>query len=54
MRYKMLLFGAKLDTNHPFVLAGDFFGNLADVDIVYYHMLQKGKFLDIPGSFWCS
>ena len=28
MRYKILLFGAKLNTNNPFALAGDFFGKL--------------------------
>ena len=27
MRYNILLFGAKLNTNHPFALAGDFFKN---------------------------
>ena len=36
MRHKMLLFGAKLDTNHPFALAGDFFEKLTDVNFVYF------------------
>ena len=35
-KYKMLLFGAKLDTNHPFALAGDFFEKLTDVNFVYF------------------
>ena len=36
MRYKILVFGAKLDTNHPFALAGDFFEKLTDVNFVYF------------------
>ena len=36
MRYKILLFGGKLDTNHPFALAGDFFEKLTDVNFVYF------------------
>ena len=36
MRYKILLFGAKLDTDHPFALAGDFFEKLTDVNSVYF------------------
>ena len=36
MRYKILLFGAKLDTNHPTALAGDFFEKLTDVNFVYF------------------
>ena len=36
MRYKILLFGAKLDTNHPFALAGDFFEKLTNVNFVYF------------------
>ena len=35
-KYKLLLFGAKLDTNHPFALAGDFFEKLTDVNFVYF------------------
>ena len=35
-KYKMLLFGAKLDTNYPFALAGDFFEKLTDVNFVYF------------------
>ena len=36
MRYKILLFGGKLDTNHPFALAGVFFDKLTDVNFVYF------------------
>ena len=36
MRYKILLFGAKLDKNHPTALAGDFFEKLTDVNFVYF------------------
>ena len=36
MRYKILLFEAKLDTNYPFALAEDFFEKLTDVNFVYY------------------
>ena len=35
MRYKILLFWAKLDRNHPFTLAGDFFEKLT-VNSVYF------------------
>ena len=36
MRCNILLFGAKLGTNHPFTLAGDFFEKLTDVSFVYF------------------
>ena len=36
MRYKILLFGFKLDTNDLFALAGDFFEKLTDVNFVYF------------------
>ena len=36
MRYKMLLFGVKLDTNHSFSLTADVFEKLTDVNIVNF------------------
>ena len=36
VRYKILLFGAKLDTNYPFALTGYFFEKLTDVNSVYF------------------
>ena len=36
MWYKIFLFEAKLDTNHSFALAGDFFEKLTDVNFVYF------------------
>ena len=36
MRYKVLQFWAKLDTNHPFTRKGDFFEKLTDINLVYF------------------
>ena len=36
MRYKVLQFWAKSDTNHPFTLKGDFVEKLTDVNFVYF------------------
>ena len=39
MRYKVLQFWAKLETNNPFPLKGDFFEKLTDVNFVYFMYL---------------
>ena len=36
MRNKVLQIWAKLDTNHPFTVKGDFFEKLTDVNFVYF------------------
>ena len=36
IRYKILLFGAKLEKNHSFALAGDFFEKLTEVNFIYF------------------